>query len=223
METSVTKQFIILALHPDRGRIMIMRNHFRYALIGSLLMDFLLKGEISMSHRRLIPSFRKNGERIHDMIAVMMDEKSNPHRVSYWVRRLSLRSNLVYRETVSQMASRGILSQEKRYFLNLIPYNRYKLVDRRYREQIIDSLRDVLFHGKEATGIQSMLIGLLKASSAHSILAREKSEKPLLRKLCRNFSTDNEMATEIDRAIREVQAAIIASVTAATAASHASH
>jgi len=223
MEASVTKQFIIIALHPERGRIMIMPNQFRYALIGSLLMDFLLNGEITMSHRRLIPSFRKNGDRIHDMIAGMMDEKSNPHRVSYWVRRLSLRSNLFYRETMSQMASRGILSHEKRYFLNIIPYNRYKLVDKRYREQIISGLRDVLLHGREATSIQGMLIGLLKASSSHRILAREKSERSLLRKLCRNFSYDNEMATEIDKAIREVQAAIIASVTAASAASHASH
>lgn len=223
MEASVTKQFIILALHPEKGRIMILQNHFRYALIGSLLMDLLLNGEVTMSHRRLIPSLRKNGERIHDMIAGMMEEKSNPHRVSYWVRRLSLRSNLVYRETVGQMASRGILSHEKRYFLGLIPYNRYNLVDKRHREQILNGLRDVLIHGKEATGVQSMLIGLLKASSASHILAKEKAEKPVLRKLCRNFRTDNEMATEIDRAIREVQAAIVASVTAATAASHASH
>ncbi len=48
MEPAVTTQFVILSLHPDKGRIMIDNIHFRYSLTGTVLMDFLDQEEISL-------------------------------------------------------------------------------------------------------------------------------------------------------------------------------
>ena len=223
METTVTRQFVLLSLHPEKGRVIIPTTHFRYALTGAVLMDFLLCGEISLENRRLIPSFRKNGDRIHDMFAERIEEKSSPGRISYWIRRFSMKSHLVFKETVKSLTTNGILIHERRYFLNFIPYNRYFLTDKRIRQDIVNGLREVLLTGRESTGLQSMLIGLLKASGSHFLLAKDRSERSLLRKKCRDFKNDDEMASEIDKAIREVQAAIIASVTSATTAAHARH
>jgi hypothetical protein len=223
METSVTRQFVLLALHPEKGRVLIPTTHFRYALTGAVLMDFVLNGEITLENKKLIPSFRKNGERIHDMFAEKIEVQSRPKRIAYWIRRFSMKSHLIFKEAVNYLTASGILMHEKRYFLNFIPYNRYILADKRIRRDIIDGLREVLLRGRESTGLQSMLIGLLKASGSHSLLAKEKSERSVLRKKCRNYKTDDEMASETERAIKEVQTAIIASVTAATVAAHARH
>ena len=224
MEITVTTQFLILSLHPDKGRIMTDSIHFRYSLTGAVLMDFLDNGEISLSDNRLIPAFRKNGDPIHDLFAEKIEKSSKPKRIFYWVRSLTGKSRFVFRETVNSLINKGILRHERRFFMNIFPYNRYFLTDRKLRTGIIDDIRNVLLHNKPATRKQSMLIGLIKASLSHQLLAKEKEERKILRKKCNEFIQSDAMASEIDKAIRAVQAAIIASVTASTvAASSASH
>jgi hypothetical protein len=65
-----------------------------------------------------------------------------------------------------------------------------------------------------------MLLGLISAARAHSLLAREKGERKLLRGKTHEFLKGDIMSAEINQAIREVHAAIVASITAASAASH---
>jgi hypothetical protein len=224
MEITVTTQFVVLSLHPDKGRIMTDSIHFRYSLTGAVLMDFLDNGEISLSDNRLVPALRKNGDPIHDMFAEKIERSSKPRRISYWVGILTRKSRFVFRETVNSLINKGILRHERRLFLNIFPYNRYFLTDRKLRTGIIEDIRNVLLHNKHATRKQSMLIGLIKASRASHLLANEKEERKILRKKCNDFIQSDAMASEIDKAIREVQAAIVASVTASTiAASSSSH
>jgi hypothetical protein len=223
METNVTSQFIILSLHPEKGRLMIDNTHFRYSLIGAVLMDYLDNGEISLNEKRLIPSFRKNGDQVHDTIAERIERSSRSRRISYWVRILSGKSRFVFKESVNSLVNRGILRHERRLFLNIFPYNRYFLTERNIRNGIIEEIRGVLLHNKQATRKQSMLIGLIKASRSSRLLAKENVEKKILRIKCNEFSQKDAMASEIDKAIVAVQAAITASVTAATIAASASH
>jgi hypothetical protein len=223
MDINVTTQFVILALHPDKGRIVIDNVHFRYTLTGAVLMDFLDNSEISLNNSRLVPSFRKNGDTVHDLFAEKIERSSKPRKISWWVGTLTGKSRLVFRETIKPLMNKGLLRHERRLFLNIFPYNRYFLTERSIRNIIIDEIRDILLHGKPATRKQGMLIGLIRASRSSSLLAKEKAEKNILRKKCNEFIQSDEMASEIDKAIREVQAAIVASVTAATVASSSSH
>jgi hypothetical protein len=223
MEATVTTQFVILSLQPEKGKIMIDNTRFRYSLTGAVLMDFLDQKEISLNNKRLVPSFRKNGDPIHDLFAERIERSTKPRRISHWVRRLSMRSRLVFRETVNSLINKGILRHERRLFLNIFPYNRYFITDRNIRAGIIDDIRNVLLYDKPATSKQSMLIGLIKASSSSKLLMKEKEERRILRIKCNEFMQKDVMTSEIDKAIREVQAAIVASVTAAMVAAHASH
>ena len=223
MEFTVTAQFIILSLHPDKGRIMIDNIHFRYSLIGAVMMDFLDNGEISLSKNRLVPSFRKNGDPIHDMFAEKIERSSKPRRVSRWVSSFSRKSRFIFKETVTSLINKGIIRHERRLFLNIFPYNRYFLLDRSLRTGFIDEIRNILLYNKAATRKHSMLIGLIKASRSSQLLAKEKNERRILRRKCNEFIQNDAMSSEIDKAIREVQAAIVASVTAASVASAGSH
>jgi hypothetical protein len=223
MLLTVTRQFVILSLHPEKGRLIIQNSTFRYSLIGAVLMDLLKSSEISMTNHRLIHSFRKNGEQVHDLIAERIERSSKPRRFSYWVRRLSMKSRFIYNDTINALVSNGMLRHEKRFFMNIIPYNRYFLNDKRVRNEIIEGLRGVLLYGKQATSEQMMLIGLLKASSAHSILAREREEKRILKKKCSELMEQDELSSEIDKAIREMRAAIASAVAVSAATSHGAY
>jgi hypothetical protein len=223
MEFNLITQFVIISLDPDKGKIVINNTHFRYTLTGAVLMDFLLNGEISLSNKRLVPLFRNNGDLIHDMFADKISRSSKPRRVSFWIRRLSGKSRFVFKETIHSLIEKGLLRHERRYFLNIFPYNRYFIHNVSYRSDIIEGIREILLHNKTASNKQSMLIGLIKASGASRILVKEKGERSILRKRCNDFLQKDVIASETEKAIREVQAAIIASITAANVAASASH
>lgn len=223
MDTNITSQFLIFSLDPEKGRVVIENIRFRHSLIGAVLMDFLDSGEISLSENRLIPSFRKNGDKIHDMLAERIEKSSRPRRISYWVRILAMKSRFVFRESINSLINKGVIRHEKRYFLNIFPYNRYFITQKNIRTVIIEEIRNILLYDKSSTRKQSMLIGLIKASQSHNILALEKGERKIIRKKCNEFTQKDAMASEIDKAIHEVQAAIVASVAASSAAAGAAH
>ncbi len=68
-----------------------------------------------------------------------------------------------------------------------------------------------------------MLLGIIDAARAYKLLAPEFSERRILRRKNNELLADDVMSSEIAQAVREVQAAIVASVTAATIATHGSH
>jgi hypothetical protein len=134
-----------------------------------------------------------------------------------------MKSRRIFRETVNSLASSGTIRIERRYFLNIIPYNRYFFTDRRARTETADGLRSVLLNNVVPTNDQVMLAGLLKATRSTSLLANKSEEKHVLKQACEKIGKDSIMAKEIDKAIREMQAAIISSIAVSAAMSHGRH
>jgi hypothetical protein len=95
MNQSVAEQFVILALNPEKGRITISDTYFIYTLTGALIMEYFESGEIKIENKRIIPSFRKNGEDLHDTIADRITKSSKNRRISFWIGRLSNKSRYI--------------------------------------------------------------------------------------------------------------------------------
>jgi len=223
MNNSVAELFVILALNPEKGRITLDRIHFRYSLTGALIMDYLERGEITIENKRIAPSFRKNGEILHDLFADRIMNSTKHRRISFWISRLTNKSRLIFREITGSLERDQILRIEQKKFLNIFPYKRYWFNDKSVRNNLIELLRGILLYGKNPGKKEIMLLGLVEASRAYSLLSRERGESKLLRKKNSELLKGDIMSAEISQAIREVQAAIVASVTIATVAAHSSH
>jgi hypothetical protein len=218
MELTITARFIILALNPEKGKLIPDDLHFRYSLAGSVLMDFFTNGEITLSGKQVIPSFRRNGIAAHDLWASKIEEARRNRSISYWVRTLGRKRRIVLRENIRLLVNAGLIRDEKRYFLNLFPYNRYFITKPEIRTQLIRELKGVLLEGRNASKEQKMLIGLIRAAQAFKILADDRRERWAIRKRCKEFMTGDDFASEADIVIRQVQLAVTTSVMAAIAA-----
>jgi hypothetical protein len=223
MEFQIVKQFILISLNPANGRIIPDRTHFSYSLSGAILMDLFLNGEIGFENKRISSSVKKNGNPAHDLVADIMARSSRPRRVSYWINILTRKRRVILGEIINSLGDNGLIRHEKRYFLNIIPINRYYVTDTGARTKIIEELRNILLFGKSPTEQQNMLIGLIKASESYKILVRESGEKRIIRSKCKEFLKTNPLATEVDKVLQEIQAAIIASVAISAATAGASH
>jgi len=223
MDLSIAEQFVILALNPRKGRISLNNIHFRYSLTGALLMDFFERGEISIDNKRVIPSFRKNGENLHDFIAEKIMKSNKNRRISLWIRRLTYKNRFLFKEIIKSLEKQKIVRIEQRKFLNIFPYYRYWINDSSIRIRLIDLLRGILVYGKLPGKKEIMLLGLIEASKAYKLLSMEKGESKQLRRKNSELLKEDILSPEISMAIRELQKAIVASITAAIIASHGAH
>ena len=124
MELSLPSAFIILALNPNKGRIVIDHLHFRYTLTGAVLLDLYASGEITLDQKKIIPSFKRNGSELHDMIAEKMESAGRNWSISRWLQVLTRKRKEIFNEYTGSLIRSGILTHERKYFLNIIPYNR---------------------------------------------------------------------------------------------------
>lgn len=223
MEQSIAELFVILALKPEKGRIGINSLHFRYSLTGAMLMDYLLNKEIEIANKRIVPSFRKNGDTIHDMIADRISRSGRNRRVSFWVKRLTNRSRLYFKSYINLLVKERIIRIERKKFLGIIPFNRYWFTDTTVRINLIGILRGILLYGKQPGNKELMLLGIIDASKGYNLLSRERGESGVLRKKCRELLKGDLMSSEINHAIRDVQIAVSSAITAAIVASHGAH
>lgn len=223
MDNSVAEQFVILSLNPEKGRVSLDSIHFRYSLTGALLMDYLDQEEFKLENKRVVWSFRMTGDTIHDMFAERILNSSGNWKISFWIRRLTRKSRLIFSEIIKSLEKRKLISIEHKKFIGIFPYKRYWFLDNGIRNGIIERLREILLYGKQPVKKELMLLGIVEAARAYRLLSREKGEARILRKKNNEILKGDVMSAEISKAVREVQAAIVASVITATIASQGSH
>jgi hypothetical protein len=223
MGYSVAEQFVILALNPEKGRISIDSTHFRYSLTGAILLDYMDGEELRVEDKRVIPSLKINDDAIHLMFAEKIMKSSRNRKLSYWISRLTNKSRFILSEMTKSLEKKSILRIEHKKFLGLIPYKKYWFLNNSIRTDIIELLRGILLYGKKPGKKELMLVSILQAARAHSILSKERAETKVLRQKCTELLKSDQVSTEITQTIREVNAAIAASITAAIIASQAGH
>jgi len=221
MDRSVAELFVILALNPEKGRVTLDSIHFRYSLTGAILMDYLAGDEFRVENRRVVPSLKINDDAIHILFAERMMKSSRNRRISYWIGRLTRKSRFIFSEMTKSLESQRIIQIEQKKFLNIFPYKRYWFLNISLRENLIEEVREILLRGKQPDRKQLMLLGVIEGSKAYKLIAKERGEARELRKKNTELLKSDIMTSELNQAIKEVQAAIISSVSAASAAASA--
>jgi hypothetical protein len=223
MDHSVAENFIILAINPEKGRVTIDSTHFRYSLTGAILLDYMNDEELRVEDKRVVPSLRINDDAIHMMFAGKIMKSSRNRKISYWISRLTLKSRFILSEMTKSLEKQRVIRIEHKKFLGLIPYKRYWFLNNSIRTDLIESLRGILLYDKKPGKKELMLISILQAARAHSILSKERGETKTLRQKCTQMFKNDQLSAEISQTFREVQKAIESAITAAIIASHAGH
>jgi hypothetical protein len=223
MQYSVAKQFLILALNPEKGRVTIDSTHFRYSLTGAILLDYIDGEELRVEDKRIVPELKINDDAIHMMFADQIMKSSRNRKITYWIQRITRKYRFILAEMTKSLEKERVISIEHKKFLGLIPYKKYWLLNTGLRIDLIEQLRGILLYGRKPDKKELMLLSILHAARAHSILSKERGETKVLRQKCKELLKKELISSEISQTIREVNAAIAASVTAAIIAAQSGH
>ena len=111
---------------------------------------------------------------------------------------------------------------EEKKFLGLIPYRQSYLVESYTRSNMIRQLKnEIMAYTREPSIANTALAGLIEACRMHRILSDDRDELKTIRTNLKKIIKESPVSDVVSQTIRQVQAAIISSVTAAIVASTA--
>ncbi len=219
MEARVSENFIVLTLNPRSGNFMIFGNYLKYGMIGAILMDLVLAKKITVNGHRISATEGASitGIEPHDKILGLIAKAGRPLRIRSLLGRISIRSGWYVREFRNILIEQGIVRAEHKRFM-FISYKLHYLTDPGRRTRLIYRLRDILLYNKIPDEAEIMTLGLSFACKLHRGFSDDHTERRSLRQSLKNFARQDVIASDINRTIMEVQAAITASITASIAA-----
>ncbi|MGE5348952.1 MAG: GOLPH3/VPS74 family protein [Actinomycetota bacterium] len=219
---NTAEKFILLCHHPERGRFMVSRQYIQYGLPGAILMDLCLDGKLGLHENRIVlKSESIPSDPVMAEVVKMITESARSRKTAFWVRKMGFSYNRYLKLVLNALAKRRIVRFEDRKFLWVIPWRRSYLVESYTRSNVVRQLKNDILVYRGDTGDTTALAGLIEACRMHRILSADKDELRIIRSQLKIIIKDNPVTDVVKQTIREVQAAIITSVTAAVIASTA--
>lgn len=220
MEKKVSEYFLSLALNPNTGYFRVTGNYFTYGIIGALLMDLALNGNIELDGKMLKvkQGTGLTGMEVYDRALETFKASSKERSIRYWLRKLSYRSVWYRKELVKLHTKNRVLREERKRFLGIPYYLRYP-ADRVKTKKLAIRFKEIVIYNRQPDEAELMFIGLLYACKMHRVIADVSSERKKVRKALVKYIRENPAASGVSKTISEMQAAITASIAAAVIAS----
>lgn len=221
MELNLAEKFLLLGLHPEKGRFTISDIHRSYGLVGAVLLDMSMDGRIELENNRVLLKEKRSGDPVVAEVSAILANARKPYKLQTWISRLSSKSRKFRWEYLNAMERKRVIRIEHRKFLGLIPYRKCYVQNHDLRSNLIQQLRDSILYRKDIDNVGIALLGLVEACQMHKTISPDRDEQKRLKKELKTLIKESPIASAVDQTIKQVQVAILASVAAASAAARA--
>lgn len=227
MTRPVAAEFLLLALDDESGRFRIDGTKLKAAVAGAALLDLTLDGALRMAVEgdpvkpgRLVRTTQAVQSPVLAEIADLghgrkpKDVVSRVGGASAW----KDRSGALKDGLLAGLAQEGVLRHDAGKVLGLFPTNAWPLDRPEVEREITQRVRGVVVDGQEPDERTAALVGLCQAVDLLPKLLPDVP-KSQVRRRGKEVAEGEWGAAAVSKALQEVQAVIMASVTAATVAS----
>ena len=78
---NTSEKFLLIAHHPEKGRLVVSRQYFRYGQAGAILIDLCLNGRLGIENGRIIPKPGSTpSDPVKSAVIKMITETARPRR-----------------------------------------------------------------------------------------------------------------------------------------------
>lgn len=208
MELTLAEEVLLLALHDESGSTGMTSVH--PGLAGALLVELGGIGALRVADKRLEPV---PGAPVpqHPVLArahAVLAGSDKRRSASSWVGRLPRELKPIIGTVAAPLVERGVLAEDRRRFLGLLPDTRYREADPGPERALRARLRSVLVDGAPPSEHDALLVGLLVPLD----LVRRAVDKPDRRTARRRAKQIAEQGVAGDAVRDAVQAQIMAAI-----------
>jgi hypothetical protein len=219
---STSEKFLLIAHHPDRGRFMIPKAYLQYGIAGAILLDLTIEDRIETDGTKLsLKRARASTDQVLNDVIALMSQSPKSRKAEYWIGKLGRRYNKYLLQILRGLAGKRIVHIEDKKFLGLIPYKKSFLLESYTRSNLVRQLKDEIMGYRGVPGDNMALAGMIEACRMHRILTTDRDELKHIKSQLKRMIKENPVADAVTQTVNQVQAAVIASITAAVVASTA--
>lgn len=220
-ELTIPQEFVLLALDRETNKLKsIFRQHIALYTVMACLVELSLKGKVKFEEDdtvTIVDSAPTGDKPLDRLLEVMTSEK--PKKIKKWVSYFyqhMFKQREVYQLVVESLVEKGVLEVEKSEILFVVPKKKYVDVANT-RNYIVEKIRAELLEDGKVEEHTIVLALFLNAKKMLNDYFSEFERKALKQKI-EQLRKEKIFATikSIDKAIRNIDAAITTSAASAT-------
>jgi hypothetical protein len=216
---TLADDLVLLLIDPESGHPMVDGTSLDRGIGGALLLDLTLAGRISTEGggaraTLVVDDPRPTGDPLLDEAVARIGAGSVRARRA--VEKLSKR---VRKPVFGRLVAAGVVVEEQRRVLGLIPNTSWRTADPAPRKALVAAVAAVLLDGKDPDERTACLVSLLHALQAeHKVVGGSKRE---LRARAKQIADGEWAGAAVRQAIQDVRATVVTAVVVSGAASSA--
>jgi Golgi phosphoprotein 3 (GPP34) len=221
MELILAEQLLLLFLDDEKGSDQASWGGDP-GLAGAILLDLTARRALMEADGDLVAV--PGAEPDHPLLAAAhaaIDASDKRRDAKGWVGRLPKELKPLRERVAERLVERGVLTEQRRKLLGLFPSTRFPASDAEPERELRERLRAVLLVERQPTPQEAMLIALLGPYDQVKRLVPRDRRKDAQRR-AKEVAEGGATAKAVDDTIKGIQAAVIASTTAAIVATTAS-
>ncbi len=207
---TLPQELYLLALHEEKGRVPAsLSTSLHYGLGGAILAELVLQGRVGLDDnwRAVVVNNGMFGE--DDLLNEGLERiQASPrhHKSTHWVRTFSDSIKKLEKRLAYHLVDLGVLRQEDRRFLGVVPYQAYPDHNAPARFWVKQHLRSVALGGEAPDAHTAMLLSLVGASH---LLGRvfTRDERKTARRQIEALTRGEVIGEPVEQAIRVIETA----------------
>jgi hypothetical protein len=216
VDLTLAEQVLLIALDDGHGRDR-TQSGSEAGLAGALLLDLARLELLTADADGKLTA--GDGAQPDDELLrhahTAIGQSSRRRSARSWVQRLPRELKPLRLRVARGLVRRGILREERSKRLGVLPTTRFPSIDPAAQREVRERLRDVLLAGRDPTGEEGLLLGLIEPLGLIDALVGTEQRREA-RQRAQAVGEEGLAGTAVRDAMRAVQAAVIAGVVAAT-------
>lgn len=219
----VSRNYLLMILDEEKGKRYSRASTAKdLGLAGAFLMDFFLKGKISIEKKRVkVIDSSTTGDEILDEIFDILKTSKKVRKVMDWIEKLARKHKTYSQAFYKRLEEQGILTIEEKKILEIFSTHRFYLQRPEVKTILLEQIENTIMHNMKPGADLVCLLSLLKVSNLIKVyiakhyrkLAKSKIDE-LIQSEILDEST-REMILVIIKSVQDIIAARVAAVTAA--------
>jgi hypothetical protein len=218
----IAEDLLLLLYDDESGKPIAGSPGLDYALGGAVLIELTLMGKVDIAGpgeqvkagRLKILDTTPTGDAVLDERLAILAGKPGAKPKDL----MGKLSKKLRDQVLAKLAERGVLEAEKDKVLGLFPVTRWPAKDARHEAEVRSGLENVLKLGTQPDERTAALIALLNALNVVPKVVTDAVDKKALKRRAKEISESDWAASAVRRAVQDMQAAVTASIVAASAA-----
>ncbi len=219
----VSRNYLLMILDEEKGKRYSRASTAKdLGLAGAFLMDFFLKGKISIEKKRVkVIDSSTTGDEILDEIFDIIKTSKKVRKVMDWIEKLARKHKTYSQAFYKRLEEQGILTIKEKKILEIFSTHRFYLQRPEVKTILLEQIENTIMHNMRPGADLICLLSLLKVSNLIKIYIAKhyrKLAKSKIDELIQSEILDEgtrEMILVIIKSVQDIIAARVAAVTAA--------